>query len=138
MSITDVFVGTWTYRSFLINPDISVDFNDLEFGRGQLIIESFTPGAFSGRLTFGPTYQFKLTGASSYGNPYSLRFQGVGDTSDSQNQVYDYEGYLVPIWPNGINQRPAIVGSVIRTVSHNGGQAHAGIVCSWIAMKQDT
>src|SRR5437660_1922886 len=25
------FVGAWTYRSFLSNPDIKVDFNQLEF-----------------------------------------------------------------------------------------------------------
>jgi hypothetical protein len=137
MSMNDVFVGTWTYRSFINDPDISVGFNDLEFGRGQLVIESFTPGAFNGSLTFSPTYQFRLTGASSFGNPFSLRFQGVGGASDSQGQVYDYVGYLVPIWPNGVNQRPAIVGSVIRTVSHDGGQAQAGVVCSWIAIKQD-
>ena len=50
--------------------------------------------------------------------------------------VYDYVGYLVPIWPNGVDKRAAIVGSVIRTVPHNNGQARAGYVASFIAVKQ--
>ena len=43
---------------------------------------------------------------------------------------------FVPIWPNGVDQRAAIVGSVIRTVPHNNGQARAGYVASFIAVKQ--
>jgi hypothetical protein len=50
--------------------------------------------------------------------------------------VYDYIGYLVPIWPNGVDQRAAIVGSVIRTVPHSNGQARAGYTASFIAVKQ--
>src|SRR5262249_22513440 len=33
------FVGNWTYRSFLNDPDINKSFNDLEFGVGTLVIE---------------------------------------------------------------------------------------------------
>jgi hypothetical protein len=131
------FLGDWTYRSFINDPDISKDFHDLEFGRGELVIEDFAPGSFNGRLVFSDTYQFKLSGSSSLDHPpFSVRFQGVGDTADSQGQIYDYIGYLVPDWPNGIGQRPAIVGSVIRTVAHNGGKAAAGVVSSWIALKR--
>jgi hypothetical protein len=137
-SIAGLFAGTWTYRSFIDNPDISTEFNDLEFGRGALVIDDFRPGSFSGRLVFGDTYQFKLSGASSFGNPFTVRFQGVGDTLDSQGQVYDYTGYLVPIWPNGIDQRSVIVGSVIRTVAHDGGRAPAGVVAAWTAVRRDT
>jgi hypothetical protein len=63
------------------------------------------------------------------------RFQGSGDIG-GETWVYDYVGYLVPIWPNGVEQRPAIVGSVIRTVPHSSGQAKAGYVASFIAVKQ--
>ena len=131
------FVGTWTYRSFINNPDIAVDFNDLEFGRGTLTIDDFAPSGFGGRLSFGETYQFRLFGASSFGDPFSVRFQGVGDAADSAGQVYDYVGYLAPIWPNGVDQRRAIVGSAVRTVPHDGGKAKAGVVASWIALKAD-
>jgi hypothetical protein len=137
-SVTGPFVGTWTYRSFINNPDIATDFGDLELARGTLVIRRFAPGDFEGRLIFTDTYQFKLTGSSSFGNPFALQFQGVGDTADSQGQIYDYVGYLVPKWPAGVGQRSAIVGSVIRIVAHNGGSAEAGFVGSWIALKRDS
>jgi hypothetical protein len=135
-SVVTPFLGSWTYRSFISDPDITKDFNALEFGRGELRIEDFAPGSFQGRLIFGETYQFKLAGSSSFGNPFTVRFQGVGDAPDSQGQIYDYVGYLVPVWPNGVRQVAAIVGSVIRTVPHNGGTAQAGVVASWIALKR--
>src|SRR5690348_4752474 len=47
------FAGTWTYRSFINNPDITADFNKLEFARATLIIEKAPFGALQGRLTFG-------------------------------------------------------------------------------------
>lgn len=34
-----ILVGAWTYRSFLINPDLSVDFDKLEFGRHNIRID---------------------------------------------------------------------------------------------------
>ena len=30
------FEGTWTYRSFIDNPDLTVNVNDLLFGAGTL------------------------------------------------------------------------------------------------------
>jgi hypothetical protein len=129
-------IGSWTYRSFINDPDISKDFNALEFGRGELIIEHLAPEIFAGRLSFGDTYQFRLIGSSNFGFPCSVRFQGIGDTRDSFGQVYDYVGFFAPMWSNGADQRPALVGSVVRTVSHNGDRAKAGIVGSWIAIKR--
>jgi hypothetical protein len=32
------FVGSWTYRSLLNNPDVNTVFNNLEFGRGTIEI----------------------------------------------------------------------------------------------------
>jgi hypothetical protein len=51
---------------------------------------------------------------------------------------YNYEGFLIPRWPDGIDQRAAIVGSVIRTVPHSGGKAKAGYVASFVAVKIDS
>jgi hypothetical protein len=70
-----------------------------------------------------------LSGGITYGNPFAVRFQGFGEIG-GETWVYDYTGYLVPPWPNGVDQRPAIVGSVIRTVPHSGGQAAAGFSCA--------
>jgi hypothetical protein len=130
-------IGRWTYRSFINDPDIEKEFNALEFGRGELVIEHLAPGIFLGRLSFGDTYQFGLSGWSDFGSPCSVRFQGVGDKRDSVGQVYDYIGFFVPMWSIGVNQRPALVGSVVRTVPHDGGRGRAGVVTSFIALKMD-
>jgi len=132
----DPLIGRWTYRSLINDPDISKDFNSLEFGRGELLVEYVLPGLFIGRLVFSDTYQFRLQGALIPGFPAILRFQGVGDAPDSQDQVYDYLGFLVPPWPQGVDQRPAIVGSTIRTVAHDEGKARAGVVTTFVALKR--
>jgi len=49
---------------------------------------------------------------------------------------YDDSGYPVPVWPNGVDQVPAIVGSVVRTEPHQ-PNAEPGHVASWIAVKRD-
>ncbi len=124
------FVGSWTYRSFLNDPDVNKNFNDLEFGRGTIIIEQAPMQALKGTIG-GPGWSLALRGARAYGNPMHVRFQGVGIVNGEQ-WVYDYTGYLVPDWPNGVDQAPAIVGSVIRTVSSFGQPARhrqpAGVV----------
>ena len=132
--LTSPFVGTWTYRSFINNPDANVEFNDLAFAVATVKIKASAMEEFTGTLG-GPWGELKLTGSTAYGNPYTVRFQGVGKVND-ETWVYDYLGYLVPRWPNGVDQRPAIVGSVIRTVPHSKGKAAAGVVASFIAVRQ--
>jgi hypothetical protein len=127
------FVGRWTYRSFRNDPELSREFNELRFGAGTLVLDEPDYGRLSGSLG-GEGWNLSLVGGYTYGNPFALRFQGSGDI-DGERWVYGYVGYLVPIWPNGVDQRPAIVGSVIRTVPHNNGQARAGYVASIISVK---
>jgi hypothetical protein len=128
------FVGRWTYRSFRNDPELSKAFNDLRFGAGTLVLDEPDYGRLSGSLG-DEGWSLSLVGGYTYGNPFALRFQGSGEIG-GERWVYDYVGYLVPIWPNGVDQRAAIVGSVIRTVPHNNGQATAGYVASFIAVKQ--
>ena len=90
-------------------------------------------GEVSGTLG-GEGWSLALTGRLTYGNPFTVRFQGAGDIG-GEPWVYDYRGFLAPAWPNGIDQRPAIVGTIVRTIPH--GQAEAGYVASWIAVRQD-
>jgi len=131
------FVGSWTYRSFLNDPDVNKAFNDLEFGRGTILIEEAPMQALKGTIG-GPGWSLTLKGARAYGNPMHVRFQGVGIVN-GEKWIYDYEGYLVPDWPNGVDQVPAIVGSVIRTISHSGSQPNtvhpAGVVGSFYAVR---
>ena len=80
-----------------------------------------------------------LHGTFGYGSPMQVRFPGRGLVK-GEEWVYDYLGWLVPVWPgsNDQLQRAAIVGSVVRTVPHssNGGVAPAGVVASFYAVRQ--
>ncbi|MGE0536393.1 MAG: multicopper oxidase domain-containing protein [Pirellulales bacterium] len=91
-----------------------------------------------GRLDFGEEFQLALRGFVGYGNPVTLVFQGRGDRSGSSDWVYDYRGFYAPEWPQGVDQRPAIVGSIVRSQPHSGGNAPAGVVACWIAVRQDS
>jgi hypothetical protein len=132
---TGSLAGLWTYRSLQNDPDLSTPFNNLEFGRGNIEIKAAPMGVFKGRI-FGPGWELQLSGSINYGNPYTVRFQGRGVVG-GEEWVYDYIGYLSPPWPNGIDQRPALAGSIVRTIPHssgNGGVAPAGVVCTWYAV----
>ncbi len=134
----NVLVGTWTYRSFINDPDVSTAFNDLEFGRGNIRIDAVPMNEFKG-LIYGPGWQLQLKGSTNYGDPFSVRFQGTGVVG-GEEWIYSYVGYLVLPWPNGVDQRPALVGSIVRVIPHSsgtGGVAPAGVVASWIAVKDD-
>jgi len=133
------FVGSWSYRSFINDPDLSKAFNDLEFGRGTIVIAEAPFAALAGTIG-GPGWSLTLKGSRAYGAPMQARFEGVGDVGGAK-WVYDYIAYLIPDWPDGVNQRAALVGSVIRTIPHPGGApgtiAPAGVVGSFFAVRQD-
>lgn len=138
--VPPILVGTWTYRSFLSNPELDADFDSLEFGRGNIQIRPAAMQVFGGRI-YGPGWQLELRGSIGYGNPYNVRFQSKGVVGGAE-WIYDYRGYLVPDWVNGVNQRPALIGSIVRTIPHPTGPngqstAPAGVVAQWIAVKQD-
>ena len=129
--------GIWTYRSLLNDPNLDTEFDKLEFGRGTIVIAEAPMQILTGTIG-GTGWSLALTGSRSYGNPMHVRFHGKGVVNGDQ-WIYDYEGYLVPHWPNGVDQRPAIVGSVIRTIPHSGSTpgsvAPAGVVCSFYAVR---
>lgn len=132
--LTSPFVGNWTYRSFKNNPELGIPFNDLAFAEATIKIKASAMEDLVGTLG-GEGWELKLNGSTAYGNPYTVRFQGVGIVN-KETWVYDYIGYLVPRWPAGVDQRPAIVGSVTRTIAHSAGKAPAGVVASFIAVRQ--
>jgi hypothetical protein len=138
MSSRNPFVGSWTYRSLLNDVDPAKAFNDLEFGVGTIVIEEAAEELLTGTIG-GEGWSLALHGSRAYGSPMQVRFQGKGVVS-GEEWIYDYIGWLVPVWPNSTDalQRPAIVGSVVRTIPHSsgtGGTNPAGVVASFYAVR---
>jgi hypothetical protein len=132
------FTGSWTYRSLLNDPDPSTPFDKLEFGLGTIVIDDAPSELLTGSIG-GPGWSLALRGSRSYGSPAQVRFQGKGLVG-GEEWIYDYVGWLVPVWPASIQalDRPAIVGSVTRTIPHSsgtGGVAPAGVVASFYAVR---
>ena len=130
----NLFKGTWTYRSFLRDSDINTEFNDLKFGVGIIKIDDSDSGTISGTLG-GSGWSLVLNGRYSLGNLAEIRFQGKGEIN-GEIWTYDYLGHLSPSWPNGIDETPAITGTIVRTTDHSAGKSPAGFVAAWIAIKQ--
>jgi hypothetical protein len=146
--VNNPFVGKWTYRSFINDPDpVDVDppekkaekIAKLLLFEAELVLEAAPSGEIQGKLNTGAYGTLTVFGSGGYGSPFSIRIQAVGKDkgSPSEGWIYDYIGWLIPAWPNGVDQRPSIVGSVIRTVPHSNGQFKAGEVASFIAVKKD-
>ncbi|HTW81565.1 MAG TPA: hypothetical protein VME23_18610 [Terracidiphilus sp.] len=132
------FTGSWTYRSLLNDPDGTTPFDKLEFGLGTLVIDDASSEVLTGTIG-GDGWSLKLRGSRSYGSPAQVRFQGKGLVG-GEEWIYDYIGWLVPVWPNSTDalDRAAIVGSVTRTIPHSsgtGGVAPAGVVASFYAVR---
>ena len=127
------FEGSWTYRGYRNNPDQAVKPNELLFGRGTLVLTQPEPGKIGGSFG-GTSWSLDLTGDVTGGDPTRLRWQGRGQIG-GETWVYDYLGYVVPDWQNGVDQTDAIVGTIIRSEPRSNGRAAAGIVASWIAVR---
>jgi len=140
------WIGTWDYRSFnnytLAQED---DVSNLLFGQGTIIIEETDmPHQLIGSIG-DPTresWELQLTGSINYGDPFTARFQGAGVVGGNQ-WIYEYVAYLVNPWQNGVNQVPAMVGSVIRQIPHPGASENgqtsvhpAGVVASFYCVKE--
>ena len=142
------FTGKWSYRSFLNDPNLAApqdgsdpNIQPLLFGYGTLVIEEAQSDLLTGTIG-GGSWSLTLHGSRSYGSPAQVRFQGKGIVGGAE-WVYDYIGWLVPVWPNSTQtlQTPAIVGSVTRTIPHPTGKdgkaiAPAGVVASFYAVRQ--
>ncbi len=163
MSGENPFVGSWTYRSFLNEPKQFFDpieaalanpdqlethpkqcvehlqkLFGLIFGYGTITIVEAPTSILKGTIG-GSGWSLELTGSRSYGNPMEVRFQGKGVIGGSE-WIYAYIGYLVPHWPEGVQQCAAMVGSIVRVIPHpsgGGGVSPAGVVASWYAVRQD-
>lgn len=134
--------GPWTYRSFYNEPtpvgnDQSAALK-LIFGEGHLELRVDTSQKVTGTLDLEGGYVLDISGSELPGSgssPTTLNMRGTGRKGTStEGWIYDYQGFLTPRWPNGIAQRDAIVGTVIRVVAH-GPKSPAGATASFIAVR---
>lgn len=134
--------GVWTYRSFANFAPITGDFNRIAIWEAELMLQEIAgSNAFYGhignRVDPVPENHPYLTvkGRSYSGDPRRVTFRALGVPGTAfDGWIYDYDGYISPVWLNGIEQVPTITGTVIRTAPH--GTAPAGEVFSFYAVKQ--
>jgi hypothetical protein len=134
--------GKWTYRSFVNTPElVGNDPNkalDLIFGEGVFTFEISPDAALKGTLDMGGGFVLDLQGtARPVAQDALLTVDIVGNgrvNTPTAGWEYDYRANLAYKWPNGVNQTPALVGTVIRAKPHDGNPA--GVVASFIAVKQ--
>ena len=129
------FDGNWTYRS-LYNTAASTPFANLEFATAVMRFTKNSGDSIFGVLDMGSGYALNLRGKLTTCNGATTFFiQGTGvSNTNTANWGYDYQGYIVPTWKNGIQQANACVGSVIRSKPH--GNAKAGQTASFYLVWQ--
>ena len=136
-----VLAGKWTYRSFNNDPTlVDGDPNKalaLFFAEAIFTFAIPSSTALQGAIDW-PGGGLDLAGditPSCDGLGPIVTITGTGRPgTDTEGWEYDYFGQLAHTWPNGVNQRPTVVGSVIRAKPHTG--APAGYVASFVAVKQ--
>ncbi len=134
----NLFTGDWTYRSLLNDPDVQTDFKRSGIRPRTLSFTEPAPGELGGTIG-GPGWSLALHGSVGYGSPAQIRFQGKGVVGGEQ-WIYDYIGWLVPVWPNSTDQlqTAAIVGSgdAHHSPFRERGSTHpAGVVASFYAAR---
>jgi len=143
-SATHGLEGVWTYRSFLNAPKpVAGDPRaalGLIFGEGELTVFAPKGGdGFRAALSFGGDAIMDLAGsfkAADSSRPAVVRARGTGRAgSPVAGFVYDYLFFPVAAWPGGVDQRQAMVGTVIRAADH--GSAKKGAVASSITVRRD-
>ena len=83
----------------------------------------------------GYVLDLKGTVQTSPSGDIAVDLIGTGrDNTPTANWEYDYKASSTPKWPNGVNQVPALVGTVIRAKPHDGQPA--GVVASFISIRQ--
>jgi hypothetical protein len=129
--------GHFVYRSLLNNPVVGDDFSKLRFGEGLMTLVQTKEGHITGDFVIGGSLQMKLDGSitgDEKGLVLRMTAKGTANTPTA-GWIYDYLGYINPIWQMGINQLQTITGSVIRTVDH--GNAKAGVTATFYMVRKD-
>src|SRR4051812_24878295 len=113
--------GTWAYRSYQNIPEQKV------FGGGIFAFTAPSPDKVQGTLDMGNDQVLDLDGtvtAASGDAPLTVHIIGNGrDGTKTKGWEYDYHGFLGFKWPNGVDQVPSLVGTIVRAKPHDGGAA---------------
>jgi hypothetical protein len=135
--------GKWTYRSYhnstaLVGDDANAALA-LIFGEGVFDFVADGLDHWRGTLDMGSNYTLSLTAKQISGGEreqpmFSIVGLGVEGTPTA-GWRYDYHGTIAYSWPDGIDQVPALVGTVIRVLAH-GPTSPAGVTASFIAVRQ--
>jgi hypothetical protein len=137
--------GKWTYRSFHNDPAPVAE--DPKTAPEKALALIFAEAVFTFEMPSSVTLKGAIDwsgggldlqgtiqpGVAGTGPTFEIIGTGRPGTATA-GWEYDYRGQLAYQWPNGINQVPALVGTVIRAKRHNG--APAGYVASFIAVKR--
>ena len=134
--------GTYTYRSFINEPQIVGDFGKLQFSEGELTLFSGLDGAVTGSLSWATKDDdseravVDIDGQVVAREPLLVHLEGVG-RKGSAVETYNcrYELTLAKHWPETTKPRTCLVGSVLR--GKDDGKAKAGVTASIIAVRRD-
>ena len=159
----NALTGQWTYRSYLNDPSVLANADpdpavqalgpiygsdnvanataalkalNLIFGEGIFTFDSPAGSTLTGNLDMGGGLVLDLKGTmqSTPSGDISIVVIGTGRAgTKTDGWEYDYKATTAPKWPNGVDQVPTLVGTVIRAKPHNGEPA--GVVASFIAIK---
>ncbi len=140
MSIkSEDLIGSWVYRSLRNNKDIAMAFNDLRFGAGIIEFSNILNNKISdSTLNMGGGYILALEGEIVTQNVeiQSINWRGSGISgTPTAGWIYDYKAFIAPTWEEATDKTLVLVGTVMRTVPHNG--APAGVTGTFYMVKVD-
>jgi hypothetical protein len=132
--------GHWTYRSYrnltkLVGADPQAALT-LILGEGVFELSQSGDGRVEGALGMETGDALRITGSvESAGNRTGFTLIGTGlDGTATAGWRYDYHGVVGYTWPDGVDQVPSLLGTVIRVKAH-GPNAPAGYTASFIAVR---
>lgn len=138
MSIkSEDLIGSWIYRSLRNNKNLATAFNDLRFGTGIIEFNNISNNKISdSTLNMGGDFVLALEGeiVTQNGQIQSINWRGSGISgTPTADWIYDYKAFIAPTWEEATDKTLVLVGTVLRTVPHNG--APAGVTGTFYMVK---